>query len=116
MFQFNGGRLAEYRKRASLTQAQVAEVLETTQQSVARWEAGRTEPTISMLCTLADFYAVTLDEFIGRTVPDDPSVEVAPPEREFRMSASDLPKIAKAIRTITSAAGTLEALLPTQAP
>jgi transcriptional regulator with XRE-family HTH domain len=45
-----GGELIrEARKRAGLTQREVAEILGTTQAVVARWEKGRNSPTFERL-------------------------------------------------------------------
>ncbi len=119
MRQFDGGRLAEYRIRANLKQSQVAHILDTTQQSVARWEKGRSEPTIGQLCTLADHYGASLDELLGRTVPEHPSAEfkeTTPPTDDdsgVHISKADLPKIAKAVRKLETAAEVLSTLLRT---
>lgn len=41
--------ILEARRRAGLTQAQLAELVETTQSAVARWERGKVEPSFSTL-------------------------------------------------------------------
>lgn len=120
MHQFDGGRLAEYRIRANLRQSQIALMLDTTQQSVARWEKGRSEPTIAQLCTLANYYGATLDQLLGRTVPENPSAKfaelaAAPSDGDSGMhiSKADLPRIAKAVRKIETATEVLNTLLRT---
>lgn len=53
------------RKKAGLTQKDVAEKLFVTHQAVQRWEAGiGSEPSISRLVQMADIYKITLDELI----------------------------------------------------
>ena len=47
-----------------LTQAKLAEQLNTTNRSVSRWETGRTLPDVSILIELADFYDVDIREII----------------------------------------------------
>ncbi len=122
MHQFDGGRLAEYRTRASLSQSHIAQMLDTSQQSVARWEKGRSEPAIGQLCSLADFYGASLDELLGRTAPEHPSVGLRDPatatedeDSGVHISKADLPRIARAVRKIEAAAEVLNTLLRTPA-
>lgn len=42
---YGGELVKEARKRAGLTQAELAERLATTQAQIARWEAGKTSPS-----------------------------------------------------------------------
>jgi DNA-binding XRE family transcriptional regulator len=44
---------------ASLTQAQLAERMGTTQSAIARLETGRNSPTIDTLCRLADILGIS---------------------------------------------------------
>jgi transcriptional regulator with XRE-family HTH domain len=114
MHQFDGGRLAQYRMRANLKQSKLAQMLETSQQSVARWENGRSEPTIRQLCALADIYGATLDELLGRDVPPHPSVELTDTPGDdiaLHVSKTDLPQIAKAVQKIEAATAVLNSLL-----
>lgn len=45
--------IREARRRAGLTQKQLAERIETTQSAVARWERGRVEPSFETLRRIA---------------------------------------------------------------
>lgn len=58
--------LKSYRIAMSLTQSRLAEMLGTTQRKVSYWENGDVEPDIEMLCCIADFFEVTMDELVGR--------------------------------------------------
>ena len=60
-----GTNLKNLRNKKELTQEQVAEVLNTTAQSVSRWETGATYPDIEMLPLIATFYGVTTDSLLG---------------------------------------------------
>ena len=62
-------RLAEARKNCGLTQAQVAERLYITTQSVSSWECGNTVPDTEKLPELAELYGVTTDWLLRGTVP-----------------------------------------------
>ena len=58
-------RLSVMRKKASLTQAEVAEKLNVSFQAVSQWERGETTPEIDKLPELADLYGVTTDWILG---------------------------------------------------
>ena len=55
------------RKKTNLTQKEVADAVGITFQTYSYYETGRTNPTPEMLCKLADFFGVTVDELLGRT-------------------------------------------------
>ncbi len=68
------GRLAldtlrERRLAARLTQDELARALGTTQQTVARWEAGKAEPNVATLRELAMIFATTVDALVGGAPP-----------------------------------------------
>lgn len=65
------------RKKTNLTQKEVADAVGITFQTYSYYETGRTNPTPEMLCKLADFFGVTVDELLGRTPQlfDDARVE-----------------------------------------
>lgn len=54
------------RERHGLTQAELAERLGTTQQTIARWEAGKAEPNLAMLRDLAICLYTSVDDLLGR--------------------------------------------------
>ena len=62
-------KLKGLREDNDLTQAQVAEVLGTSQTMYARYERGANEMPIRLLVTLCKFYNVSADYLLG-TVPD----------------------------------------------
>ena len=59
-----GSFLKELRMEKGLTQAELAEKLNTTNRSVSRWETGNTMPDISVLIELAEFYGVDIKEIL----------------------------------------------------
>ena len=61
-----GTRIAELRKERGMTQVQLAQVLDLTQQMVASYEVGRRRVPVSLLPGLADALAVSIEELIGR--------------------------------------------------
>jgi len=57
-------KMAAYRKRAGLTQAELAEKLNYSDKSISKWERGDGMPDLLVLCKLADLYDVPLDAFL----------------------------------------------------
>lgn len=49
-----------------MTQADLAQALSTTEKTISHWETGYSEPSISQLVTIADYFDVSLDELVGR--------------------------------------------------
>ena len=60
-------RMRALREDRDLTQSQVAEVINKSQQGYNHIEMGRAELKIEDLIKLCDFYGVSADYFIGRT-------------------------------------------------
>ena len=58
-------KLRGMREDRDLTQAQIAEVLGTSQTMYARYERGANEMPIRHLVTLCKFYNVSADYFLG---------------------------------------------------
>ncbi|MGY3779650.1 helix-turn-helix domain-containing protein [Isobaculum melis] len=56
------------RKKAGLTQEQLANQLFITRQSVSKWETGLTYPDIENLFVLSDLYDISLDELLRGSV------------------------------------------------
>lgn len=59
-------KLKECRKKAGLTQEQVAAALNTAQHQIHKYETGKQELSFARAIDLADLYHVTLDELAGR--------------------------------------------------
>ena len=64
-------RLKELRKEYNISQKELADKLFLSQNGYSSYENERTEPNISTLCKLADFYNVSLDYLVGRAYKDD---------------------------------------------
>ena len=65
-------RLKELRQKKGLTQLRLATELNTTQNTISRYETGEHEPGIAELIKIADYVHVSVDYLIGRT--DDPQM------------------------------------------
>lgn len=57
-------KLAAYRKRAGLTQSELAERLNYSDKSISKWERGDGLPDLLVLASLSELYGVPLDEFV----------------------------------------------------
>lgn len=66
-FKAMGGRIAEFRKASSITQVQLAETMDVSQQTVASWEVGRRGVPVSMVPALARALGLTVETLIGET-------------------------------------------------
>ena len=65
-----GSRIRERRERAALTQAQRAEAVFATRQTVGNWERGATLPDIQSLQLLASVFGVTVDDLLGTSAAE----------------------------------------------
>jgi len=64
-FKCLGARIASLRRDAGLTQLQLGELLDITQQQVASFEIGRRRVPVSLLPSLAHALAISIEELIG---------------------------------------------------
>ena len=60
-----GAHIAELRKQNGITQVQLAEALDVSQQTVTSYEVARRRVPVSALPILADLFDVTVDELLG---------------------------------------------------
>lgn len=60
-----GARIAEQRRAIGMTQQQLGDMVEITQQQVASFEIGRRRVPVSLLPQLARALAVSVEELIG---------------------------------------------------
>ncbi len=65
-------RLKELRKKKGISQLRLATDLNTTQNTISRYETGEREPGIDELIKIADYFNVSIDYLIGRT--DNPKI------------------------------------------
>ena len=67
-------RLKNLRNSRRLSQKDFAQALEVSQQTVASWESGRTEPSNAALTAIADYFNVSADYLLGRDATKAPSL------------------------------------------
>lgn len=59
-----GKRIADLRKYNGLTQMQLAEKLHISDKAVSKWESGGGDPSIELLCGLADIFNCSIDYIV----------------------------------------------------
>ncbi len=57
--------IKKYRQQKCMTQSQLADVFNVSEQAISRWENGNTYPDISLLPAIADYFHVSIDELMG---------------------------------------------------
>ena len=67
-------RLKNLRNSRRLSQKDFAQALDVSQQTVASWENGRTEPSNAALTAIADYFNVSADYLLGRDTSTAPSL------------------------------------------
>ncbi len=60
-------KLKELRNEKSLTQVQLANILNVSQKSISNWEIGYREPDYDTLKKTANYFSVTIDYLLGLT-------------------------------------------------
>lgn len=66
-----GAYISRLRKKADMTQSELAERLNLTRQAISKYECGDSFPDISILIEVADVFGITLDELIGSGHPTE---------------------------------------------
>lgn len=63
--------LFSLRTNRNLSRKELAKAIGVQDYNVADWENGRTEPSLTKIIALADFFDVSVDFLIGRSFKDD---------------------------------------------
>ena len=74
-----GNKIAKKRKDLGLTQAEFAEEMMVTRQTVSRWEAGTVMPDIDKIGDIASYLGVSCDYLLKDGITDEGSVGVVKP-------------------------------------
>ena len=59
-------RIKELREEKKLSQTKLAEIIQTSQRNIGRWENNENEPSYSQIIKLADFFGCSIDYLVGR--------------------------------------------------
>ena len=73
-------KLRDYRRKNKLTQEQIADILGIPKKTYQNYEREVREADSDVLCALADYYGITLDELVGRA---ETAEEPETPEEEL---------------------------------
>ena len=60
-------RLKELRKSRKLNQVDLGKIAGITSKQIQRYESGESEPRLSVLVRLSDYFDVSLDYLVGRS-------------------------------------------------
>ncbi len=63
-------RLYELRRKAGLSQEELANLVGVTRQAVQKWESGASKPDLDNIATLAEYFQVSLDYLVSGKEPD----------------------------------------------
>ena len=67
--------IKRFRLMRQMTQTQLAEVFNVSEQAVSRWENGNTYPDITLLPAIADYFGISIDELMGmETYKDEKTI------------------------------------------
>ena len=91
-----GNNILELRKARGRTQEDLAAALGVTAAAVSKWENGYTLPDVLMLGALADHFAVTTDELLGRAK-----------QLRYAVIAAETPALGQKVATLAKGYGVL---------
>ena len=57
-------KIKQLREEQKLTQKQLAKILQTTNSTICDWERERSEPNITMLIKISNYFKTTIDELL----------------------------------------------------
>ncbi|KRG14706.1 helix-turn-helix transcriptional regulator [Lederbergia galactosidilytica] len=77
-----GMNIRVLRKKHKLNQEQLAEKVDVSRQTVAKWESGEAVPDIYKGKILADIFQITLDQ-LSRDMSEEETKRLAPKGRQF---------------------------------
>ena len=77
-------KLVILRKKAGMTQGELAAALEVSRQSVHKWESGRCFPEVPKLIAMKAIFGVSIDDML------DDSVEIEMPEKKQKRVKSEV--------------------------
>ena len=66
-----GKELKIHRESRGISQSELAKHIGINQSTISLWEDNKRTPTIENCVLLADFYEITLDDLIGRSIKNN---------------------------------------------
>ena len=86
-----GNNLLKLRKNMKLTQMEVAEKFNYSDKSISKWEKGESLPSVEVLCDLAQFYGVTLDDLTREN--ENQEIETKKQEKKEKKEKTHTPRM-----------------------
>lgn len=71
-----GAYISRLRKKADMTQSELAEQLNLTRQAISKYECGDSFPDITIIISIANIFHITLDMLIGSGNPTEKEAEI----------------------------------------
>ena len=65
-----GENIVKFRKKAKLSQEELAELMDCARQTISNWELGETSPTAEQVIELSKIFKVSADELLGMDTKD----------------------------------------------
>jgi transcriptional regulator with XRE-family HTH domain len=87
-----GAYISRLRKKADMTQSELAERLNLTRQAISKYECGDSFPDISILIEVAEVFGITLDELISSGHPTEKEAAILESAVEGQDLCSELDK------------------------
>lgn len=72
-----GTNLSRLRKQKKLTQLELANKFNFSDKTISKWESGESLPNIEILCKLAEYYSITLNDLINENLEVDEIDKIA---------------------------------------
>lgn len=91
-------KLLDLRRRAGLSQEQLADQLGVTRQSVSKWESGTAAPELSKLVALSDLFSVSVDYLVKDRLeePERPAPEAPPSTAKLEEQVEEITRYFRA--------------------
>lgn len=80
-------KLMRLRRKAGLSQEQLADELGVTRQSVSKWESGAAMPELGKLIALSERFAVSVDYLVKDHLEEEPAPETVREDQSARLEA-----------------------------
>ena len=71
-----GSRIKELREEENLSQRELAEILEISRPSITKYERNEREPSYVVLLRISDYFGVSTDYILGKTVEKDRNIHL----------------------------------------
>lgn len=65
-----GNKILELRKKANLSQENLAEKLDVSRQTISKWETGETGPDLKQAASISKIFNISLDELVDNNIKE----------------------------------------------